>query len=70
MGPLEIRAMIYQAAMNRRDQIDRVSSAVLKLEIMGLTPYNGMIECPPPNGVDPFRWKAMILNYFINEGKV
>jgi hypothetical protein len=67
MGPLEIRAMIYQAAMNRRDQLDRVSSAVLKLEMMGLTPYNGMVECPPPDGIDPFRWKAMLIQEWNNK---
>lgn len=41
-------------------------SAALKLDMMGLTPENGMVECPAPEGVDSARWKAMVTNIFKN----
>lgn len=70
MTKLEQTAMRFQAAQNRRDQIEAVSSACLKLEMMGLQIPAGLIECPPPANIDPLRWKAMILTFIINEGNI
>ena len=52
------------AQFNRREQLDAVGASVLKLQMMGLTPENGMVECPPPRGINPFRWKAMVIHAF------
>ncbi len=48
----------------RKLQIEAVSSAIIKLQIMGLTPENGMVECPCPEGIHPSRWTAMIKQGF------
>ena len=59
------KMMLHARAWNdRREQIDAVSSATIKLEMMGLTPENGMVECPPPSNIDPLRWRAMIRNFW------
>ena len=68
MNKLEIMAMRLEAVQNRRLQIEAVSSAILKLQMLGLTPENGMVECPPVHNIDPLRWRAMIRHFFYNEG--
>lgn len=57
--------LMSRAFENRKAQIEAVYSALLKLDMMGLTLPSGMVECPPPQDIDPFRWKAM-LNHAIN----
>ncbi len=59
-----MRAIQMNSEMNCRWQMDMVASAVLKLDMMGLTPENGMVECPPPKGINPFRWKAMVVHAY------
>jgi hypothetical protein len=44
----------------RREQEDSVSSALLKIEMMGLTFPECMVQCPVPDGIHPLRWRAMI----------
>lgn len=60
------RRMAMEAIMNRRVQVDAVASAVLTIEMMGLTLETGMVQCPPPHGFHPLRWKAMIAHTLIN----
>lgn len=63
--PEQIRLM-YEAGEHRRFQIDFVGSALLKIEMMGLSLEDGIKECMPPARIHPFRWKAMISHCFIN----
>lgn len=59
--------MLYSRAhLGRRNQLNAVASAVLKLDMLGLTLENGMIECPPPSDIHPFRWKAMLNHAIVN----
>lgn len=62
--------MRFQAIQNRKEQIEAVSSACLKLSMLNLTWKDGMVECPPPSNIDPLRWRAMIINFIVNEGNV
>lgn len=59
------RALLAQRAYkNRIAQLQAVESALLKLELMGLT----IQECNPPVDIYPPRWKAM-LTFYINNGE-
>ena len=49
------------------EQNNYLASALLKLQVMGLTLENGLSELPPPNGVHPSRWKAMLTHAY-NQG--
>ncbi len=56
----------HEAYTNKRIQKEAVASAVMKLQMLGLTIDNGMVECPPPDKVHPFRWRAMIASAMNN----
>jgi hypothetical protein len=56
-----------KAYQDRRRQMDLVAAAILKLKMMDLTPANGMVECECPEGIHPFRWKAMVASAFYNQ---
>jgi hypothetical protein len=45
-----------------RDLTDRVLSAILRLQMNGKTLDNGADLVPPPEGVSPARWLAMLKN--------
>lgn len=47
-------------AKARREQADYIAGALLKIQIMGLTYPECMVECVVPQGINPMRWKAMI----------
>ena len=49
------------------EQNNHLASALLKLDMMQLTPENGMSEIPPPEGVNPARGKAMVTQAY-NQG--
>lgn len=51
---------------SNRHQVDLALSACLTLQMLRLTPYTGMMYCPPPGDIFPFRWKAMILHMWNN----
>jgi hypothetical protein len=68
MDQMERYRLKVKAQENRREQLEAVSAAAIKLHMLGLTPENGMVNCPPPANTDPLRWRAMIRNYFYNEG--
>lgn len=53
-------ARMYKQMQLKQAQKDAVAAAMLKLDMMGLTVENGMVECPPPEGTHPSRWKAML----------
>ena len=52
----------------KRIQDAHVASAILKFYLMGLTPEEDMVECPPPRDyyIHPLRWRAMVRNAFRN----
>lgn len=62
---MELALFAYK---NRIAQLQAVESALLKLELMGLTIQNGMIGCNPPVDIYHPRWKAM-LTFYINNGE-
>lgn len=68
MNKMEIMAMRMAAVQNRREQIDAVSAAILKLSMLNLTWKEGMVECPPPSNINPLRWRAMLSNFVVNNG--
>jgi hypothetical protein len=52
-------------------QLDRINNqnrlleaALLKLDIMQLTPEQGMVELAVPEGISPARWKAMVTHAY------
>lgn len=59
-----------KAYHGRRMQIEAVSSALLKLDMMGFDVYTGLKYCEVPHGIHPFRWKAMLLHAFNNKGQI
>lgn len=60
MTTLEQYQLMNKALEGRRYQNERVAQAVLKLQLMGLTPDTGMVECIPPSDINPLRWRGMI----------
>lgn len=69
MNKLEIMAMRMQAVQNRREQLDAVASACIKMQ-MYPTLNEGLGHCPPPANTHPLRWRAMIINFIVNDGNV
>jgi hypothetical protein len=61
-------ALFEMTATLKRIQDEAVASAILKLDLMGLTPEKDMIECPPPVNyrIHPLRWRAMVRSAFRN----
>jgi len=70
MTAIERVQLQNQALMGRRHQLEAVYSALLKLEMMGLTLENGMVECNPPEDINPLRWKAMLVFAVNNQGEI
>jgi hypothetical protein len=68
LSPMEKAILREKSQEGRRTQLEAVTSAVLKLQMLDLTPENGMVQCPPPANIDPLRWRAMVRHYFYNEG--
>ena len=52
----------------RRDIEEAISAALIKIDMMGLTFPECMVECPVPNGIHPSRWRAMIQQALRNGG--
>lgn len=51
----------YQLQEKRRKElIGHVSAALLKIQMMGLTFPECMVECEAPEGIHPLRWRAII----------
>jgi len=69
MTPMEALALRIQAKQNRREQMDAVASACIKMQ-MYPTLLEGLGQCPPPANTNPLRWRAMIINFIVNEGNV
>lgn len=62
----QVIARMHTQLLRIREQNEHLSAALLKLQIMGLTPENGMVELEVPNGISPARWKAMVTHAFYN----
>jgi len=61
MSPIEILELQNRALEGKREQLNAVYHALLKLQMMGLTIQSGMVQCPPPANIHPSRWKAMLV---------
>lgn len=57
-------ARLHRQMKLREELNEHVSAAILKLQMLGLTPENGMVELPVPEGIHPMRWKAVVKSAF------
>lgn len=64
----ETRQEYFQRMLIQYERIEKqnvyLRNALLKLQLMGLTPENGVVELEVPEGITPERWKAMVIHAY------